>query len=94
MKDKVQGLRCSCFCKKCHSKNVFYRKIIECELDYSPNDHLIRNEQNGEWHTVRTLRDQARILSGQIAAQEVLFMYKICRDCEYTEDVMHGDEEE
>ena len=88
MRDKVvhRG-RVSCFCPKCHSKNVYYLQQKQVILPISPNGHLIHNEENGGWHTLRTIREKCLMYDIAWNNAETQCLHLVCRDCGESEQV-------
>ena len=75
MRDKVvYNGRISCYCSKCHSKNVFYLKQKKIVLPFSPNNEIIHNTVDGTWYTLRTIKEKYLMYS--IAWGRVLLPYE------------------
>ena len=82
MKDKVvYNGRISCFCSECHSKNVYYLKQKKVVLPFSPNNKMIHNKNNGEWHTLRTMQDRYCMYDIAWSNAETELLMLVCRDC-------------
>lgn len=83
MKDKVvYNGRISCFCPKCHSKNVFYLQQKQVVLPISPNGNLIKNQENGGWHTLRTTKEKLFAYDCAWKNGEIEYLMLVCRDCD------------
>lgn len=89
MKDKVMNNgEVSCLCSKCHSKNVYYLQQKQVVLPISPNGNLIRNQNNGKWHTLRTQRERFLMYDIEWKNAETQCLYLICRDCGESEQII------
>jgi len=89
MRDKVvHNGRISCFCSKCHSKNVYYLQQKQVILPISPNDNLIRNQENGGWHTLRTQRERFFAYDSAWKNAETQYLVLVCRDCGESEEIV------
>lgn len=89
MKNKVvHNGRISCFCNKCYSKNVYYLQQKPVVLPISPNGHLIHNEENGKWHTLRTTREKCLMYDVAWGSSETEYLSLICRDCGNSEQII------
>ncbi len=88
MKDKVMHRgRISCFCSKCYSKNVYYLQQKQVVLPISPNGNLIKNQENGGWHTLRTIRERHLVYDYAWKNAETECLYLVCRDCGASEQI-------
>ena len=88
MKDKViYNGRISCFCSKCHSKNVYYLKQKKVVLPFSPNNNMVHNEGNNEWRTLRTMRERYYMYDIAWKNAETEYLMLVCRDCGESEEV-------
>ena len=88
MKDKVvHNGRTSCFCSKCHSKNVYYLKQKKVILPFSPNNNMVRNEGNNEWRTLRAMRERYYMYDIAWKNAETEYLMLVCRDCGESEEV-------
>ena len=82
MRDKiVYNGRISCYCSKCHSKNVFYLKQKKIVLPFSPNNKIIHNTGDGTWYTLRSIKEKYLMyhIAWDNAKTESLIL--VCRDC-------------
>lgn len=77
----------SCLCSKCHSKNVYYLLQKKVLLPVSPKGKLIENEENGKWHTLRTIREKFLAYSTAWAAEDIEYLVLICRNCGESEEI-------
>lgn len=88
MKDKVvHNGQISCFCPKCHSKNVYYLQQKQVIVPISPNGHIIQNQVNGGWHTVRTQQERLSVFHTAWEIAETQCLHLVCRDCGESEQV-------
>lgn len=88
MKDKIMhNGRISCFCSKCHSKNVYYLKQRKVVLPFSQNNEMIHNQDNGEWYTLRTTRERYCMYDIAWNNAETELLMLVCRDCGESEQI-------
>lgn len=88
MKDKVlHNGRISCFCSKCHSKNVYYLQQKKIVLPISPNGKLIHNEMDKKWYTLRTIQEKFLMFNIAWDNSETECLVLVCRDCGESEEI-------
>ena len=89
MKDKVlYNGRISCFCSKCHSKNVYYLQQKKVILPISPNGKIIQNVENNKWRTLRTIKEKFLVYNTAWNIEETECLVLVCRDCGESEEVV------